>query len=135
MQKASKNLIAKYWESELLTAMVKLSGSREDVADFIIRHYEDYLNLPKPANYRQSHCDIEGCERPHSAKGLCYKHYYEANRESIIKRTSANQKIAKSQPKKPVVRISKDDFWEFVKQELQIKENSNAKPRTTLPKV
>jgi hypothetical protein len=27
-------------------------------------------------NLRQAHCDIDGCDKPHCAKGLCKMHYY-----------------------------------------------------------
>lgn len=34
------------------------------------------IKRPKIApNFIQDHCDVQGCEKPHRAKGLCISHY------------------------------------------------------------
>ncbi len=74
---AKKKLISEYWDGELLTAMVRLSNNKQDVTEFIVEHYKQYLETPKP-------------ERTWTPPGTA---------------------------------INKDDFWDFVRAELQLKGN------------
>lgn len=41
--KAKRSLLDKYWEDQLLTAMIHLSGNKQDVTEFIVEHYKEYL--------------------------------------------------------------------------------------------
>jgi len=53
-------------------------------------------------------CTRLSCSADHYAKGLCKQHYMVANRE----------KFAAKKEEKPELDVN--DFWEFVKKELQI---------------
>ena len=62
------------------------------------RHHEDY-NKPYEIIWlcRRHHnilrenpriCDVEGCNRPHKARGLCHKHWMQKYRKSRSKKLS-----------------------------------------------
>lgn len=59
-------------------------------------------------------CELQGCNRPHKAKGLCANHH-----------AYSRQKIRRAENKKIVTQydrnIKPDEFWLFVQKELGIK--------------
>ena len=55
--------------------------------------------------------ECEECGEGHYAKGLCKRHYMTVNKDRF------NPSI---NPKPKSAQLDKDDFWEFVKKELNI---------------
>jgi hypothetical protein len=56
-------------------------------------------------------CTVEGCLRPHRARGFCANHYdqmYQKNREAVVDEDSHQTKEYY------------DGLWEFVKKELRL---------------
>ncbi len=46
--------------------------------------------MPKQHNFKQLHCDIQGCPNPHVASGLCRAHYYQANKDKHREKAREN---------------------------------------------
>lgn len=72
--------------------------------------------MPKPHNFKQSHCNIEGCPNPHAGAGLCKAHYYQANKAKYRDRARENarkqreiERLIVSNPPANAMRCSVED--------------------------
>lgn len=56
----------------------------------------------KPHNYLQSHCNAEGCIKPHRARGYCASHYSRITKHGTLE--LANEGKARAEERERIIK-------------------------------
>ncbi len=80
-------------------------------------------------------CDIEGCDKKHLAKGLCYDHYFAAKKNQVTSEDKEEPMATKLSPLDEVRADAKYNYMKRLNQQQQDQEYEASKKEQITPEA